>query len=237
MWKSETSVVAELDLSLQSHIEYTIGIIGCTSKGQWQMSLSLLRTSLHRVRCIGQVDANHVKRPLETIFRVWGMLGAFESEFLIFSSNCYGVKVIFPLSFSHLLAVEVQMRHDPERYVWKPKQACYCFTKDHEKKLRWGFYDRKWKSRIVSRWPSRCELPWSWVVRVGRALERGRLVASPLHPELLLLFYSETSLMLAHSAGKGNCQAVKQAKHVGVTSEGSSFLLLEEMAWVNRSEH
>lgn len=59
----------------------------------------------------------------------------------------------------------------------------------------------------------------------------------PLHPELLLLFYSETSLMLAHSAGKGNGQAVKQAKHVGVTSEGSSFLLLKEMAWVNHSEH
>lgn len=67
------------------------------------------------------------------------MLGAFESEFLIFSSNCYGVKVIFPLSFSHLLAVEVQMRHDPERYVWKPKQACYCFTKDHEKNCAEAF--------------------------------------------------------------------------------------------------
>lgn len=74
-------------------------------------------------------------------------------------------------------------------------------------------------------------------MRVGRALERGRLAVSPLHPELLLLFYSETSLMLAHSTGKGNGQAVKQAKHVGVTSEGSSFLLLEEMAWVKRSEH
>lgn len=74
-------------------------------------------------------------------------------------------------------------------------------------------------------------------MRVGRALERGRLAVSPLHPELLLLFCSETSLMLAHSTGKGNGQAVKQAKHVGVTSEGSSFLLLEEMAWVKRSEH
>ncbi len=106
-------------------------IIGCISKGQCQ---SILRTSLHRVRLIEQVDMSHVKVPSETLFRFWGLLGAFESEFLIFASNRCGVKVIFPLSFSHLLVVEVQMRYDPERYVCKPKQASYCFTKDHEKR-------------------------------------------------------------------------------------------------------
>lgn len=78
----------------------------------------------------------------------------------------------------------------------------------------------------------RCELPWSSEVCVGSALERSSLAMFPLHPELLLLFYSETSLMLVHRAGKGNERAVKQAKHVGVTSKGSSFLLLEEMARV-----
>lgn len=114
-------------------------VIGCISKGQRQTNLHLLRTSFHRVRCIWQDDAKHVKRPSGTLFRVWGMLGVFESGFLIFSPNCCGVKVIFPLSFSHLLVVEVQMRHDPERYVWKPKQACYCFTKDPEKKSAEAF--------------------------------------------------------------------------------------------------
>ncbi len=111
-------------------------IIGCISKGQCQ---SILRTSLHRVRLIEQVDMSHVKVPSETLFRFWGLLGAFESEFLIFASNRCGVKVIFPLSFSYLLVVEVQMRYDPERYVCKPKQACYCFTKDHEKKSAEAF--------------------------------------------------------------------------------------------------
>lgn len=36
----------------------------------------------------------------------------------------------------------------------------------------------------------RCELPWCSEVCVGRALERSWLAMFPIHPELLLLFYS-----------------------------------------------
>lgn len=141
------------------------------------------------------------------------------------------VKVIFPLSFFS----PPRGGGSDETWPWvicvETKTGLLLFHKGSWKKKKqcWGFYDRKWKSRIVTHWPSRCELPWSWVLRVGRALERGRLAASPIHPELLLLFYSETSLTL----GKETAGAVKQAKHVDVTSEGSSFLV----PWFNSSEH